>query len=122
MLCVKLSQVCSCVQFEDEVREEMEDIIQNKYTGIDDFSIEGLLLNYVMFHVSVRPFQVSVKVFKASVRVFQVSVRIFLVCARMFLVCVRMFQVSVRMFHVSVSTLCKIVTVSAWACSSSAAV
>ena len=69
-MCAKLCQVCASVQFEDEVREEMEDIIQNKYTGIDDFSIEGLLLNYVMFHVSVRMFKVSVRMFQVSVRMF----------------------------------------------------
>ena len=73
--------------------------------------------------VSVRIFQVSVRMFQVSVRTFQVSVRMFQVSVKMFLQCG---DVSGKYEDVSVSVsgFCKIVAgvVTAWACSSSAAV
>ena len=40
------------VQYRDEIREKMLEVIEDDYGGIDDYAIESLLLNYIMFDVS----------------------------------------------------------------------
>ena len=40
------------LQFDDEIKDEMKDIIKNKYGGIDDFTAASLSMSYVMLNVS----------------------------------------------------------------------
>ena len=42
----------SFFQFEDQIKDEMKDIIKDKYGGIDDFSAESLSMSYIMLDVS----------------------------------------------------------------------
>ena len=40
------------LQFDDEIKAELTDTIDNDYGGIDDFTVQSLSWNYVMLKVS----------------------------------------------------------------------